>query len=577
MADQTKIKDLEEDKDNGKTVINKSSLDDEETVLSSFATAPEDDRTILSTETSETPAEKTKIDTQMDEDEATQILKKPATETDSIHSMDQEPTVYPGGVLKNRFDLLEMVGQGGMGAVYKALDKRDVEAGNTKFIAIKIINDQYKTDSNLLKALHAETRKTQSLAHPNIVTVYDFDRDENTVFMTMEYIEGIPLNQVIKSKPRGLKIDQVIQLINQIGSALVYAHSQHIIHLDLKPSNIFIDAKNHVKIFDFGISRVANIFQAKGFDAGILGGLTPSYASLEMFRGDAPDPRDDVYALACISYELLTGHHPYNREQADIAQKKKLKAKRINKLSIIQWNTLAQALAFNRRDRIESVELFLQGMSMEKSKKSLAISGVILAGLLALSYYLYSQYSDSTAPVDDKLSTIEKPDQAKVLTKKPEEMEKQPTDIATPESPSAEKTIKQEIPLLEENEAISFTTNQQVFQIGDKLVVEFMVKKPMYVSIAIINSEGKVSMLFPNPFQSNNFCMAGVKYQVPPLVADFNINIEAPVGTDQLIAVMGDQAIAEDLLTQFDSLEQLKNKISQLGFSYAMTSYQITD
>ncbi len=497
---------------------------------------------------------------------------------------EQETRINPGAVLRNRFDLLEVIGQGGMGKVYKALDKRDIEAGDTKFIAIKIINDEYKDDANLLKALHAETRKTQSLAHPNIVTVYDFDRDGDTVFMTMEYIEGIPLDKVIKAESRGMNVEDVYHLISQIGSALVYAHSRHIIHLDLKPSNVFLDANKNIKVFDFGISRVTNIFQAKGFDAGVLGGLTPSYASLEMFEGESPDPRDDIYALACITYELLTGRHPYNRQPADTVKKNKLKPKKINKLNASQWKTLAQALALTRKDRINSVELFLQGMGLQKSQKPLTISVMILAGLLTLSYYLYSQYKDSTGSAENDLSGVDKTLASEVPTKKTEpKVEQHVTgDIFEPKSDDIDKTkdsiiIETEPSIVEESNDITLITNQQIFQIGDTLVFEFMVKKPMFVSIAVINSEGKVSMLFPNPYQLDNYCKVGVKYQIPPLGADFDINIEGPVGTDQVIAVIGDKSISEDLLMQFDSLEAVKKHVSQIGFSYAVTSFQITD
>lgn len=519
-------------------------------------------------------------------EQKTKVKSRPNEQTISpIQSNDEQETrINPGAVLRNRFDLLEVIGQGGMGKVYKALDKRDIEAGDTKFIAIKIINDEYKDDANLLKALHAETRKTQSLAHPNIVTVYDFDRDGDTVFMTMEYIEGIPLDKVIKAESRGMNVEDVYHLISQIGSALIYAHSRHIIHLDLKPSNVFMDANKSIKVFDFGISRVTNIFQAKGFDAGVLGGLTPSYASLEMFEGESPDPRDDIYALACITYELLTGLHPYNRQPADTVKKNKLKPKKINKLSASQWKTLVQALALNRKDRINSVELFLQGMTMQKSKRPLTISVLLLAGLLTLSYYLYSQYKDSTSSAEDGLSDVDKTIATEVPAKNPELNAEQPVtvDIFEPESDDIDKTkeviiIEPEPSIVKESDDITLLTNQQIFQIGDTLVFEFMVKRPMFVSIAVINSEGKVSMLFPNPYQLDNYCKVGVKYQIPPLDADFDINIEGPVGTDQIIAVIGNKSISEDLLMQFDSLEAVKKHVSQIGFSYAVTSFQITD
>ena len=231
-----------------------------------------------------------------------------------------------GSLLKNRFDLLEVIGSGGMGTVFKSLDRRDIEAGNSAFIAIKVINDEYKNDSDLLKALHSETRKTQALAHPNIVTVYDFDRDGDTVFMTMEFIDGAPLDKVIKTNPKGMSPNKAMKIISKMAQALIYAHSKNIIHLDFKPSNVFVDLKNHVKVFDFGIARLANSAFSRGFDASVLGGLTPSYASLEMFKNETPDPRDDLYALACVSYELLSGQHPFNRASAETAQQKKLKA-----------------------------------------------------------------------------------------------------------------------------------------------------------------------------------------------------------------------------------------------------------
>ena len=249
-----------------------------------------------------------------------------------VNSENAARDIVPGSVLKDRFELLEVIGRGGMGTVFKALDRRDIEAGQSSFLAIKVLNNEYKTDPDVLKALHSEARKTQQLAHPNIVTVYDFDRDGDSVFMTMEFMEGVSLDKVIKTNPHGLKVHEAHIIIDQMGTALAYAHSQLVIHSDFKPANVFIDRNERVKVLDFGIARLADIARLSGFDAGILGGLTAAYASLEMLQGEPPDPRDDIYALACVVYELLTGKHPYNRESAKQAKNKNLRPERKNPL-----------------------------------------------------------------------------------------------------------------------------------------------------------------------------------------------------------------------------------------------------
>ena len=541
-------------------------LDDQETILKPDAPASEDDKTVMSEPTQSTKT--TNIDESL-----------PSAGELSTPYVDSDQTqIAPGAVLRNRFDLLEVIGQGGMGKVYKALDKRDVEAGNTKFIAIKIINDEFKSDNNLLKALHAETRKTQSLAHPNIVTVYDFDRDEGTVFMTMEYIEGIPLSDMIKAETKGLTVDAAIKMVAQIGNALVYAHSQHIIHLDLKPSNIFVDASKRIKVFDFGISRVSNIFQVKGFDVGTLGGLTPSYASLEMFNGADPDPRDDIYALACITYELLTGKHPYNRERADVLQGKNFKPKKVEGLSSEQWSTLLQALAIRREDRIQSVELFLQGMTVKATTTVSKNSGVmvvgvgLLLGVSALGYYLYSQYGN---PLDQEIvpvTVVKK--QVEPATVVDNEAKQQPEPIIEPIIfPVAKKPLEK--PVIQVRKDIILGTNKQIFKIGEVVTFEFMVTAPMYVLFAVINSKNELTLLFPNPFQSDTYCVAGLKYQIPPKGADFDVYIEGPIGIDHIFAVMSDKPIAKDFLDNLNDLDKMKARVTNAGLTYAVKEYQI--
>lgn len=294
-------------------------------------------------------------------------LKVLAAELESHEQVKNHITT--GSVLKNRFELLEVIGHGGMGVVYKAIDRRDIEAQHCLFLAIKVLNDEFEDDADLLKALHGEARKTQQLAHPNIVNVFDFDRDGSIVFMTMEYINGISLETLIKSKAAGVGTKETVKIVNQMASALIYAHSRHIIHSDFKPSNVFINDDNQVKVLDFGIARVVkNEQHSVSFDAGVLGGLTPAYASLEMLCDEEPAPADDIYALACVTYELLTGKHPFNGQRADVAMKASLAPEKVDGLNVRQWKALNKGLAFKKKNRFAEVEVFIEGLNANKSK-----------------------------------------------------------------------------------------------------------------------------------------------------------------------------------------------------------------
>ncbi|HFB66801.1 MAG TPA: serine/threonine protein kinase, partial [Aeromonadales bacterium] len=238
-------------------------------------------------------------------------------------STTDKKTVSIGSTIKNRFVLLEILGVGGMGKVYKALDLRKQEARDQlPYIAVKLLNDEFKHHPDALIALQREARKSQQLAHPNIVNVHDFDRDEEAVFMTMELLDGQSLEQIIAHEyPSGMPADIAVEIINSLCHALIYAHKHQIIHSDLKPANIFITAGGIPKIFDFGIARACNNSSLKSqagvsdktlFDPTALGALTPTYASLAMLEGRAPAESDDLYAICCVFYELLTGKHPYN-------------------------------------------------------------------------------------------------------------------------------------------------------------------------------------------------------------------------------------------------------------------------
>ena len=302
------------------------------------------------------------------------------------------------GTLKNRFILQEVLGVGGMGIVYKAKDMLKVEAQDSDpYVAIKVLSDEFKTHPEAFISLQRESRKSQRIAHPNIVNVYDFDRDSTTVFMTMEFLDGSPLDQLIRQyKSTGLPTDDAWNIIKGMSSALSYAHAEKIIHSDFKPGNVFVTKKGITKVFDFGIARaVAKVEHLDDdpedrtiFDAGNLGALTPAYASLEMLEGKEPDVRDDIYALGCVAYEMFTGQHPYNKVPADEAERQGLKPKRIANIKKNQWKAIEKAIAFRRENRIATVDEFIECIS----PKSIASNWIVTSLALLLSVVISSYY-----------------------------------------------------------------------------------------------------------------------------------------------------------------------------------------
>ncbi len=304
------------------------------------------------------------------------------------------------GILKERFVLESVLGSGGMGVVYKAKDLLKVEAQDRDpYVAIKVLSEEFKAHPEAFISLQRESRKSQRIAHPNIVNVFDFDRDGDTVFMTMEFMDGQPLDQLIRQyKSTGLPTDDAWGIIKGMASALSHAHAENIIHSDFKPGNVFVTQRGLAKVFDFGIARaVAQVEHLEDnpedktvFDAGNLGALTPAYASLEMLEGEEPDIRDDIYALGCVAYELFTGSHPYNKVPADEAKRQKLKPKRISNIKKYQWKAIEKAISFKREDRIESVDKFIDAISPKlRNSNRFATMAALLLSVVITGYFLF--------------------------------------------------------------------------------------------------------------------------------------------------------------------------------------------
>lgn len=297
----------------------------------------------------------------------------------------------PGSVLKERFVLDEVIGVGGMGTVYKGRDLLKVEAHDRNpHIAVKVLNEDFKKHPDAFIALQREASRQQKLAHPNIATVYDFDRSGETVFVTMEYMEGQPLNQYLRKVVRireGLPFAEAFPIIQGLGYALSYAHERGIVHCDFKPANCFLTKSGTVKVFDFGIARVIKRqedVEKTWFDPSKFGALTPAYASLEMLNNRDPDPRDDLYALACVAYELLSGRHPFDRKPANQARDRNMIPGPIKGVTRAQMRALTRALAFDCEQRTPSVGAFLRELRSRRPRSMALLVGAV-AFLVALS------------------------------------------------------------------------------------------------------------------------------------------------------------------------------------------------
>jgi hypothetical protein len=312
----------------------------------------------------------------------------PPADDETFYGAEPERMKGVGDTLNGRFVLEECIGFGGMGTVYKALDLRKLEASDRKpYIAIKVLNVQFRGHPKSLIALQREARKAQALAHPNIVSVYDFDRDGAMVYLTMEYLTGKPLSQVLRAPGfSGLPYPEVMRIVTGMGNALAYAHARGFVHCDFKPGNVFLTDSGNVKVIDFGIARVfqktEDDVDVTVFDPGSLGALTPAYASPEMLEHREPDPRDDIYALGCITYELLTGRHPFNRMSAVQARGAGMRPQRPPNLGRAKWHALRCALAFEREQRTPSVERFLREIGEPKLMSRYALIGASAVGII---------------------------------------------------------------------------------------------------------------------------------------------------------------------------------------------------
>lgn len=273
------------------------------------------------------------------------------------------PALMPGMVLRGRYELRRMIGEGGMSCVWEAVDRfREGSFNREARVALKLLRPSLAQRDDAAQALRLEFERAQSLSHPSIVNVLDVDADGDLRFITMERLEGELLGEVIKRlRPQHLRHEQAFPILARLGDAIAFAHDAGIVHADIKPGNVMLTHAGELRLFDFGAAWPAQrepwIHDSAERS---LQGATPTYASAERLGGAAPTVRDDVFSYACVAYELLSGNHPFDRLPAHEAEQRKLAPQRIPGLTRGQWRALRRGLAFRREDRWADMKLLLR-------------------------------------------------------------------------------------------------------------------------------------------------------------------------------------------------------------------------
>jgi len=278
-------------------------------------------------------------------------------QTETTHPMPDTTELPPGTVLEDRYVLVSRTEHGSMGTVYKALDRQQKEAGaDDPWVAIKLITAEFGKHTAAVDTLRNEAEIGCSLNHPNIARSLALHEDGEHLFISMEWLDGESLSQLLdRKRPHTLPRDQALSIIEGLANGLAHAHAQGIVHADIKPANVFMTQTGEVKLLDFGIARASDAMP-------LTGGLvarTPAYASCEVLEGDNPSFQDDLFSLAAVAYRVLTGQRPFGSATALEAENEDREPVPVPGLSPQQWRALSSALAWRREQRSADVQSFV--------------------------------------------------------------------------------------------------------------------------------------------------------------------------------------------------------------------------
>ena len=279
-------------------------------------------------------------------------------------------TLAIGDVLRGRYLVQELLGHGGMGTVFAAIDQYRVERSQgEQRVAIKVLHTDVIKRPRLFTELRREFQHLQSLSHPNVVRVHEFDHDGDLAFFTMEYLSGSMLSRLLTLRDSTLPRPCALAIVRDVGSAIAHAHSRGVVHGDLNPGNIFITEAGEVRVFDFGAShqlrRGPLVSELDSPDAPAV--ATPLYASCQVLEGATATVSDDIYALACVTYLLLAGDHPFHEDNALKARSAKRSPARPRGIHTGQWRALKAGLQFDRERRPSDMQEWLTQLDLRSA------------------------------------------------------------------------------------------------------------------------------------------------------------------------------------------------------------------
>ena len=332
-----------------------------------------------------------------------------------------------GDILKNRYEITELLGEGGMAFVYKALDKE-----LQRYVAIKTLKPSYVGQESFVERFKREAQVASNINNPNIVQIFDWGI-EDVPYFVMEYVEGNSLTQIL-AKKKQLSISDVIYIGSRVANGLHAAHSNGLVHRDIKPGNILITSEGRVKVTDFGIVAIQNESSDITKTGSVLG--TATYISPEQAKGEPVSRQSDLYSLGIVLYELLLGKPPFEGESpVSIATKhltdkpEKLSGKR-NDIPKGLENAILKLLSKNSSDRFKSAEdlraVLIQQNSVLKKQETqeslidlanpsmklrFSISALLVSlGLLFGVFWTLSNVFEELPPDGGTLITVEIPD-----------------------------------------------------------------------------------------------------------------------------------------------------------------------